>query len=95
MLFASNMSYLTNGSDAPGVPSSNHRLTSLVTEGTCPTMNESQFMGFEPESLLFDDTFGFTLEPLCLMNQACPNDNRYSWKTDELVLSILSHSMYT
>jgi len=56
---------------------------------------KSQFMGFELDSFAFDDTFSFRLDPPRLSSYIGDVDTRYSWKPDEFLLSVLSHSMYT
>jgi hypothetical protein len=90
VLFASHTSYSAT-SNVPRAENSNRR---LALEGTSPAGNESQFMGFEPESSTFGDNFSFSLDPPFFLGQASYTENRNSWKPDEFLLSVLSHSMY-
>jgi hypothetical protein len=93
VLFASHTNYSAT-SNVPGPGNSNRRLALDETERTSPARNESQFMGFEPESSAFDDNFSFSLDPPFFLGQVSYTENRNSWKPDEFLLSVLSHSMY-
>jgi hypothetical protein len=93
VLFASHTSYSAT-SNVPGPGNSNRRLTLDDTEGESSARIESQFMGFEPESSTFDDNFSFSLDLPFFLGQTSYAENRNSWKSDEFLLSVLSHSMY-
>ena len=92
-LFSSSGSHSGPG-NAPELLNSNSQFLLDETGGDSSVERESQFMGFEPDFSPFDDSFSFCIDPPFLLNYKGDSDNPYSWKPDEFLYSVLSHSMF-
>ncbi len=92
-LFSSNGNQSAPGK-VPGSANFNRRPLPDEMEGGSSAERESQFMGFEPGLSPFDDSFSFSLDPPFFLSLQGDTDTRYSWKPDEFLLSVLSHSMF-